>query len=55
LRADGTDARLLVDDVWNRPTATNQPPLWFGYYGSTDWSRLFDWWQVSARDTESFK
>ena len=43
MRTDGADARLVVDDLTNAATSTTQPPLWFGFYGSTDWSRLFDW------------
>jgi TolB protein len=48
MRADGTDARVVLDDLTNTASATTQPPLWFGFYGSTDWSRLFDWWQGPA-------
>ena len=45
MRADGTDQHLLLDDLSKSPTASTQPPLWWGFYGYTNWSQFFDWWQ----------
>jgi hypothetical protein len=29
--------------TWRPLDSTSQPPLWIGFCGSMDWSRLFDW------------
>jgi len=45
MRADRSEERLMMDALSKGPTASTQPPLWFGYYGHTDWGEFFDWWQ----------
>ena len=42
MRQDGSDQRLVVDGLHtgDAPRADD----WFGFYGHTDWDRLYDWW-----------
>jgi dipeptidyl aminopeptidase/acylaminoacyl peptidase len=44
MRADGSEQRLVAEDLSAAEAPTASPPLWFGYYGNLAWGQLYDWW-----------
>jgi DNA-binding CsgD family transcriptional regulator/Tol biopolymer transport system component len=48
--AGGGAPLQVVDAISGSPGISNQD-LFTGYYGQVSWSRFFDWWQPSFRDT----
>ncbi len=46
MRSDGSEL-VVADNISLPPQESIQPPIWFGYYGGTDWEEYYDWWQVA--------
>lgn len=47
MRSDGSETRQVAGPLNPPPDLTplEKPIMQYGYYGHTDWSKLFDWWR----------
>ncbi|MGQ9677490.1 MAG: zf-HC2 domain-containing protein, partial [Chloroflexota bacterium] len=53
MRADGSERRLVADDLSVAATGMASPSIWFGYYGNIGWRQLYDWWRGAPKSTPS--
>ncbi|MCL5265994.1 MAG: hypothetical protein M1343_12540 [Chloroflexi bacterium] len=53
MRADGSEQRLVADDLSVHESGPASPPIWFAFYGNIGWGQFYDWWtgQPAAKPT----